>query len=88
VIRLKPGGAAPDDCQKAIVSIDGVPVESSVSFTCGDRWPIQLGGLPAGPIQVTIVSLRTDDQGRRIETPVTGPVTVQMPTDPVEIPIP
>jgi len=88
VIHLKPGGAAPDDCQKAIISIGGVSVESSASFTCGDRWPIEVGGLPVGPVQVTIVSLRTDDQGRRIETPVTEPVNVQLPSGPVEIPIP
>ena len=86
--HLKPGGAAPNDCQKAIVSIGGVPVESSVSFTCGDRWPIEMSGLPAGPVGVTIVGLRIDDRARRIETPIAGPVTVQLPSDPVEIPIP
>lgn len=88
VIHLKPGGAAPDDCQKAIVSIGGIPVESSASFTCGGRWPIEIGGLPAGPVQVTIVSIRTDDQGRRSRNPVTEPVTISMPSGPVEIPIP
>jgi hypothetical protein len=88
VIHIKSGSAAPNDCQNAIVSIGGIPVESSASFTCGDRWPIQIGGLPAGPVEVTIMALRIDDQGRRIETPIAGPVTVRMPSGPVEIPIP
>jgi hypothetical protein len=88
IINLKPDHPAPNVCQSAFVSIGGVPVERWPSFTCAGRWPIKMGGLPSGPIEVTIVSLRIDDQGRRIQAPIAGPMTVQMPSGPVEIPIP
>ena len=88
VIRLTPGGAAPDDCQRAIVSIGGVPVEPSASFTCGDRWPIEIPGLPAGEVEVTIVTFHVDDQARTILKTVAGPISVNLPSSPIEIPIP
>ncbi|MGH9441070.1 MAG: hypothetical protein ACRD16_02225 [Thermoanaerobaculia bacterium] len=90
VVKIKPGPGGNDKCEFVLATINGAPIEQTSNWTCGAApGPVELGGLPAGPIGLTIVTHEIDDHGRSTEDVVlAGPVTVTLPSDPIEIAIP
>lgn len=90
VLNLKPGPDSSTGCEGPVVSIRGFPVATDGAFTCGDApWPLELKDLPAGEVDVTIVSKGADDRGRF--TPgvrLAGPIPVVLPCDPVDVELP
>lgn len=90
VLKLKPGPDSSAGCEGPVLSIRGFPVATDGSFACGDApSPLEFKGLPAGEIDVTIVSKGVDDRGRF--TPgvrLAGPIPVVLPSDPVDVELP
>ncbi len=90
VVRVKPEPKLSEKCEFGIITIRGIPIEQTGNFTCGaEPWPLEFQGLPAGQVEVTIVSRELDDHGRFSgDTVLAGPVAVVLPSDPIEIAIP
>ncbi len=90
VVRVKPGPKSSEKCEFGIVTIGGVAIDQLSNFTCGaEPSPLEFQGLPAGQVEVKIVSRELDDHGRySADIVLAGPVAVVLPSEPIEIAIP
>lgn len=90
VVRIKPESKSSEKCEFGVVTIQSIPIEQTGHFTCGaEPWPLEFTGLPAGQVEVKIVSRELDDHGRySADTVLAGSVAVVLPSDPIEIAIP
>ncbi len=93
VIHLRPGPKSQGACESAIIELHGVAIgryeASGSQFVCGPNpEPLTLAELPAAALDVSIVLLSYDDHSRPIPVRIAGPITVTLPSGPIEISLP